>query len=266
MARIKRKALYPKGWPANMRAFLYNKAQRLNRERILENLSGDFPGLEHVPSPATRTFTEFSSEGPAHLEFGNISLTKGKPWVVKVRAQVPLAGSYLIADKFTNTSHSRWGLLADGRMFGLSDVSSNIDGDNSGFIGGNTIREYVAVSDGSRIVQTCNGSLLHEVAVGNSSPLINSAGRQYNGETGVPHLNGIFESLYIEVDGVAKIDLQLNDIYSAENNIVIDRSGNGNNAEIKNVQFAKSSVYQEGNGSGEWVSGDNTVYAAYGTA
>lgn len=248
-----------------MRAFLYNKAQRLNRERILENLSGDFPGLEHVPSPSTRTFTEFSSEGPVHLEFNDIPLTNGKPWILKLRVEVPSAGSYLVADKFTNTSHNRWGLLGDGRMFGLSDVSSNIGGDNSGFIGGNKIREYIAVSDGFQVVQTCNGSLLHNVPVGNSTPLLNSAGRQYNGQTGVPHLDGIFESLYIEVDGVAKIDLQLNDIYSPENNIVIDRSGNGNNAEIKNVQFAKSSVYQQGNGDGEWVSEDNTVYTAYGT-
>ncbi|RPG34579.1 MAG: hypothetical protein CBB72_006805 [Muricauda sp. TMED12] len=209
-------------------------------------------------APEQRYFTTFQGTNSHHIQFPDISLPTDSEWEVTVVAAVPDQGAYLLADRLNSDGQSRFGLLNDGRTFGLSDEISAIGGDTMGLKGGNKLRVMKAVADSGNINVTINSTLVHSYGVGNSTPVLNSIGRQYNGQTGVPPMMGVISLVQIEKAGILVLDMPINQEYTPSNNTVLDLSGQGNHGTFVGIEDGDSKLYTQ-NENGDWVSGEETL-------
>ena len=201
-------------------------------------------------SKVQRYFTEFTGSNSFYIEIPPITLPTNTPWVLRVVAAVPNEGAYLLANHTKDDSQSRFGLLNDGRTFGLSNDSNNIGGDTQGMKGGNQLRTLEAVNNGGgTITITINEVQVNAFNDGTLAPVLDSIGRQFNGQTGVPPMEGVISLVQIEVDGVVLLDMPINGNYTPENNIVTDISGNGNHGTFQGIFAGASELYTQNNES-----------------
>ncbi len=138
--------------------------------------------LEGEEALIQRYFTYFRGGNSHHIQFPPIALPIGTNWKVSVVADAPSRGAYLLADRLREDSQSRFGVLNDDRVFGLSDSPSTVGGEGiSIFLGTDTLRTYSAENVDGTVYVTIDGVQVHSFPDGASSPVLNSIGRQYNG-------------------------------------------------------------------------------------
>ncbi len=148
--------------------------------------------------PTQRWFTKFRETNTQYIQFPNITLQTNTEWKITIMAAVPEQGAYLLADSTEADSQSRLGMLQDGRTFGLSNDSDNIGGNTDGLLGGSKLRKYEAINDGGIIEILIDATRVNIFNEGTIAPVLNSIGRQYNGETGVPPMLGVISLVQIE--------------------------------------------------------------------
>lgn len=211
-------------------------------------------------APEQRYFTRFRGINSHYISFPEIVLPTNTQWRILVEAAVSTQGAYLLADRTEGYAYSRYGVLTstDGRVFGLTDDSSTTGGDTMGLLSDTQLRTYEAINTGGTIVHLIDGNQVHIVNDGTQAPVLNSVGRQYAGQTGVPPMEGVISRVLIEKLDVAVMDLVIDGNYTPTSNTVIDVSGNNNHGTFAGIEDGDSKLYTQ-NENGDWVSGEETL-------